>query len=74
MLKFTPHKPKSVWSQLNKTRVEKLNEEKKMMPAGFASIETTQKNGSWETLAARTDQTVLMAAANKKPGPQGFKL
>jgi uncharacterized protein YdeI (YjbR/CyaY-like superfamily) len=26
------------------------------------------------TKAARTEQTFLMAAANKKPGPKGFKL
>ena len=28
MLKFTPRKPKSVWSKLNKTRIEKLSKEK----------------------------------------------
>jgi uncharacterized protein YdeI (YjbR/CyaY-like superfamily) len=27
-----------------------------------------------ETKAARIKQTLLMAAANKKPGPKGFKL
>lgn len=128
MLKFTPRKPKSVWSQLNKTRIEKLIEAKLMMPAGLAAIETAKKNSSWdiltnsdnaaatktipddleklfaknkkakehflnfslsirkqflswidsakrpETRAARLQQTVLMAAANKKPGIKGFKL
>lgn len=128
MLKFTPRKPKSVWSQLNKTRVEKLIAKKLIMPAGLASLELAKKNGSWETLTAsdtaaannqlpadleklfnknkkakenftgfsfsirkqflswldsakrpetreaRLKQTVLMATANKKPGPQGFKL
>ena len=50
MLKFTPRKPKSVWSQLNKTRVEKLIAEKQMMPAGLASIVLAKKNGSWDIL------------------------
>ncbi|MEQ1675974.1 MAG: hypothetical protein ABL876_04715, partial [Chitinophagaceae bacterium] len=36
-LKFTPRKPKSVWSQLNKTRIQKLVQEGLMMPAGLAA-------------------------------------
>lgn len=128
MLKFTPRKPKSVWSQLNKTRIEKLIKEKQMMPAGLNAMELAKQNGSWDTLTAtdkaaennelpadldkalskkskakenflnfsvsvrrqflywidsakrpetrkeRIKQTVLMAAANKKPGATGFKL
>jgi uncharacterized protein YdeI (YjbR/CyaY-like superfamily) len=127
-LKFTPRKPKSVWSKLNKQRIEKLIEQKLMTPAGLAQIKLAKKNGSWNTLnssdlhadhnsmpddlkkvlsknkkamanflaftqsyrkrffywidsakrpetkAARIKQTVLMAAANKKPGIDGFKL
>ena len=128
MQKFTPRKPKSVWSKLNKQRIEKLIEQKLMTPAGLATIERAKKNGSWDTLnssdlhtdnnsipddlekilsknkkalanflafppsyrkrflfwidsaktpgtkAARIKQTLLMAAANKKPGLKGFKL
>ncbi len=127
MLKFTPRKPKSVWSQLNKTRIEKLINDKLMMPAGAASIAIAKQNDSWDTLTAsdtaaatnqlpddlnklfsknkkakenfqqfsfsirkqflawidsakrpetrlqRLKQTVLMAAANRKPGLTGFK-
>lgn len=127
MLKFTPRKLKSVWSRLNKTRIEKLIKEGLMMETGLAKIEQAKKNGSWdiltasdnaaennqlpeelekalvknkkalenflkfsksirrqflywidsakrpETKDARIKQTVLMAAAKKKPGPQGFK-
>ena len=128
MLKFTPRKPKSVWSKLNKTRVEKLLEQNLMTAAGLAKIEQAKRNGSWdiltdsdfhadnnsippallkalsknkkalnnfntfppgyrkrflfwigsakrsETRTARIKQTVLMAAANKRPGITGFKL
>jgi len=128
MLKFTPRKPKSVWSDSNKARVEKLITQKWMTPAGLAKIEQAKKDGSWnilnasnfhtdnnllpddlqkaisknkkalenfnafsagyrrqflfwidsakrsETRMARIKQTVLMAAANKKPGLNGFKL
>jgi uncharacterized protein YdeI (YjbR/CyaY-like superfamily) len=48
--KFTPRKIKSVWSALNKRRVEKLSEQKLMTPAGIAIIDTGKKNGSWEQL------------------------
>jgi uncharacterized protein YdeI (YjbR/CyaY-like superfamily) len=45
--KFTPRKTKSVWSALNKKRVEKLLERKLMAPAGLKIIETGKQNGSW---------------------------
>ncbi|MGH2565663.1 MAG: YdeI/OmpD-associated family protein, partial [Ginsengibacter sp.] len=48
--KFTPRKIKSVWSALNKKRVEKLISEKLMAPAGMKIIETGKKNGSWTQL------------------------
>lgn len=48
--KFTPRKTKSVWSALNKKRVEKLIEQKLMTPAGMAIIDAGKKNGSWEQL------------------------
>lgn len=59
MLKFTPRKPKSVWSQLNKTRIERLIKEGLMMPDGLAAIERGKQNGSWETLTTSDE-----AAAN----------
>ena len=127
-LKFTPRKPKSIWSKLDKQRIEKLIEQKLMTPAGLTKIEQAKKDGSWDTLnssdlhaannslpedlekafgknkqalqnflafppgyrkrflfwidsaktsetkMARIKQTLLMAAANKKPGLKGFKL
>jgi uncharacterized protein YdeI (YjbR/CyaY-like superfamily) len=62
MLKFTPRNPKSVWSKLNKSRVEKLIAQKLMMPAGIAKIEEAKKNGSWEKLTSsdyHTDNNLL---------------
>ena len=50
MQKFTPRKTKSVWSALNKKRVEKLIEQKLMTGAGMAIIEKGKENGSWEQL------------------------
>jgi uncharacterized protein YdeI (YjbR/CyaY-like superfamily) len=128
MLAFTPRKPKSVWSDINKERVARLIKNGLMTAPGLEKINIAKENGSWDTLttsnyqadtnelpadllkqfkgktaalktfktfspsirrqflfwidSAKTDetrmkrllQTVLMSEANKKPGPQGFKL
>lgn len=47
MLMFTPRKPKSPWSRLNKTRIEKLIKEGRMKPQGLKLIEEAKKDGSW---------------------------
>lgn len=47
---FTRRKPKSVWSKINKEKVERLIKEGLMMPAGQESIDIARKNGSWNTL------------------------
>lgn len=47
---FCPRKPKSVWSKLNKTYIEKLVSENLMAPAGLQSIEIAKQNGSWKSL------------------------
>ncbi len=46
---FSPRKPKSPWSKLNKERVEKLIQQGLMTPAGLAKIELAKQNGSWNT-------------------------
>ncbi|HEX5654713.1 MAG TPA: YdeI/OmpD-associated family protein [Chitinophagaceae bacterium] len=52
MLKFTPRKPKSAWSKLNKSRVEKLSKLELMSPAGLDKIEQAKKDGSWDALTS----------------------
>ncbi|MDJ0696791.1 YdeI/OmpD-associated family protein [Mastigocoleus sp. MO_188.B34] len=49
---FTPRKPKSVWSKLNKQYIEELIEQNLMTKAGFATITAAKKDGSWEALDA----------------------
>jgi len=51
-LLFTPRKPRSVWSKLNKTRVEKLMADGAMTAIGLAKIEAAKKDGSWNVLNA----------------------
>jgi uncharacterized protein YdeI (YjbR/CyaY-like superfamily) len=47
---FTPRKPRSSWSKLNKQRVAKLIRSKRMTAAGMAKIKAARKAGSWESL------------------------
>ena len=50
MLLLSPRKPKSVWSKLNKTRVEKLSADGLMMPAGLEKVQQAKADGSWTFL------------------------
>jgi uncharacterized protein YdeI (YjbR/CyaY-like superfamily) len=47
---FTPRKPRSNWSRLNKTRVDRMIAAKLRTPAGLAKIDAAKKNGSWTAL------------------------
>ena len=49
-MKFTPGKPKSAWSQLNKTRIEKLVKEGLMTSVGLSKIGQAKKDRSWNIL------------------------
>lgn len=47
---FSRRKPKSVWSKINKEKIQKLTERGLMKPAGIQSVEIAKKNGSWVIL------------------------
>jgi uncharacterized protein YdeI (YjbR/CyaY-like superfamily) len=47
---IAPRKPKSVWSALNKTRIEKLLKQNKIEAPGLQKIEDAKKDGSWFVL------------------------
>lgn len=46
---FTPRKPRSSWSKLNKARVAALIKSGRMTAAGMARITAARKDGSWES-------------------------
>lgn len=52
MLRFSPRKPKSVWSKLNKERVDRLIRSGRMTPSGLAKIKVAKRDGSWRALDA----------------------
>jgi len=50
MQKWTPRKPKSIWSASNKNRIKKLIAEGRMAAPGLAAVAIAKKNGSWRAL------------------------
>ena len=45
--RFTPRRPKSVWSKINTGHVARLHKLKKMKPAGLAAVEAAKSDGRW---------------------------
>ena len=45
--KFTPRRPKSLWSKRNRERVAQLIEEGRMTPPGLKQVEAAKEDGRW---------------------------
>lgn len=45
--RFTPRRPKSIWSKRNREHITRLTKEKRMMPAGIQAVEEAKKDGRW---------------------------
>jgi uncharacterized protein YdeI (YjbR/CyaY-like superfamily) len=50
--RFTPRRPKSKWSKINRTKVEQLIKTGKMKPAGLAEVERAKADGRWDAAYA----------------------
>jgi uncharacterized protein YdeI (YjbR/CyaY-like superfamily) len=48
MQRFTPRRPTSRWSKLNRVKVEKLTAEGRMRPRGLAEVEKAKADGRWD--------------------------
>lgn len=46
--KYTPRGPRSIWSEINKKKVQQLIKAKLMRPAGLATVKVAKANGQWE--------------------------
>jgi uncharacterized protein YdeI (YjbR/CyaY-like superfamily) len=74
---FCRRKPASVWSKINKAKVERLIAEGRMTAAGYQSIETARQNGSWTILDEVEELTIpaeLEAAFQARPGAKDYFL
>lgn len=76
-LYFSARKPGSVWSALNKRRIQTLTEQGLMTPAGQALITRAQADGSWtaldraEALEIPKDLLAAFTAASRIASPTG---
>ena len=74
--RFSPRKPASKWSKINKGKALKLIEAGKMRPSGMAVIEISKKKGTWDTAYDSQKNTVvpddLQAELNKNPETAEF--
>lgn len=52
LVRFTPRKARSKWSEVNRKRAGELIAEGWMQPAGFAQIEAAKADGRWEAAYA----------------------
>ena len=74
--RFTPRRPKSIWSQANVKKVSQLIESGRMKPAGLAEVEQARADGRWQ--AAYAPQSAdevpadLQAALDAHPQAQAF--
>jgi uncharacterized protein YdeI (YjbR/CyaY-like superfamily) len=74
---FGKRKPNSVWSKINKAKVQRLIDEGLMMPAGFDSIEKAKENGSWTILDEVEELFIpedLEKGFDAKPGSAAYFL
>jgi uncharacterized protein YdeI (YjbR/CyaY-like superfamily) len=45
--RFTPRRPRSKWSRINRAAVERLHAEGRLAPAGLREMESAQQDGRW---------------------------
>lgn len=76
--KFTPRRPKSVWSQINRDKANALIEAGRMQPSGLLQVEQAQADGRWDAAyASQSRATVpddLQEALDNNPSARDFFL
>ncbi|PRY41216.1 uncharacterized protein YdeI (YjbR/CyaY-like superfamily) [Geodermatophilus tzadiensis] len=74
LMRVTPRRPRSVWSQKNVAAVEELTAAGRMRPAGLAQVEAARADGRWERAyagpATITVPDDLAAALAAEPAAQ----
>lgn len=74
--RFSPRKPASKWSKINKEKALKLIDAGRMRPSGMAAIEISKKKGTWDTAYDSQKNTTvpddLQAELDKNPDAAAF--
>lgn len=76
--RFTPRRPKSMWSKKNREHVARLIQEKRMQPDGQREIDAAKADGRWDQAYDSPKNTVipddlLQALARNKQAGVFFK-
>lgn len=76
LVKFTPRGPRSIWSQVNVARIERLQAEGRLQPAGLAVVEAARADGRWQQAYASSSSFEMpedfLAALAKRPKARAF--
>ena len=67
---FTPRKPRSLWSKINKQHIAELIEAELMTDAGLRAVDVAKKNGAWSLLEPVDD---LIVPADLESALRGSK-
>jgi len=74
--KFTPRRPRSVWSKANTEHIERLIKSKKMTAAGMKEVEAAKADGRWDAAYDRFSQARVsddfLQALEKNPKAKVF--
>jgi uncharacterized protein YdeI (YjbR/CyaY-like superfamily) len=76
LVRFTPRKARSKWSQVNRTRATELLDAGRVRPRGLAQIEAAKADGRWDAAYAPASKAEvpadLEAALDKSPDAAAF--
>jgi len=57
--KFTPRRPKSLWSKRNTAKITKLTAAGRMRPSGLAEVAAAKRDGRWKAAYAGSKEMVF---------------
>ncbi|MEO7277444.1 MAG: YdeI/OmpD-associated family protein [Sphingomicrobium sp.] len=76
LIRFTPRRTRSKWSQVNRARAAELIEAGRMHPRGMAQIEAARSDGRWDAAYAPASKAEvppdLQAALDQSPKAAAF--
>ncbi|MDH4209305.1 MAG: YdeI/OmpD-associated family protein [Anaerolineae bacterium] len=59
VLRFSPRRRGSIWSESNKGRAQRMIEQGRMTQAGLTKVREARENGEWDRAALREDVTFI---------------
>jgi uncharacterized protein YdeI (YjbR/CyaY-like superfamily) len=74
--RFTPRRPRSKWSEINRDKALELIERGRMKPAGLAQVEAAKQDGRWEAAYAPQSRLTIpddfQRALDENPAAREF--